>query len=295
MSFLRRIQYKIFMPYHSVLYRLGRLGASSVEKSGHENDCEMLLVTIAYNKEDLIEFQIAQIRKHVKDVGYKMLVVDNSTKRCKRKKINKLCEKQGVEYVAVPRWLNKIVLTKLLWFGSSHGLALNWMYYHVLRPMRPRRFALLDHDLFPFRDCKLTELLDNKPFYGAARDYGDSWYLWAGFSIFLFDKIDAVDPDFLPVIVNGKYLDAGGGNFLRLYRYHRDKSRVFASTVTTRVQHTPTLSIPNDVYHGDCIQIIDKQWMHLVNGSNYANVDGMNPKTQKMLSILSEMENTREA
>ena len=31
----------------------------------------------------------------------------------------------------------------------SHGLAMTWAYYNVIRPLQPRVFAYFDHDLLP--------------------------------------------------------------------------------------------------------------------------------------------------
>lgn len=151
------------MPYHNALLWLGRYCGKLV-KVDVTKRIEMLLVTVAYNEAGLIEWQIDQIRKHVKDESYSMLVVDNSTICRRRKKIRAICNQKGIAYVAVPRWLNRLVFTKLFWFGNSHGMALNWVYYHVLRAIKPQRFALLDHDLIPFRDCNLTKTLGPRPF-----------------------------------------------------------------------------------------------------------------------------------
>lgn len=113
--------------------------------------------------------------------------------------------------------------------------------------------------------------------------------MWPGFSVFYFDAIDSFNPDFLPVVINGEYLDAGG-DYPCLYTRYSDKDAVFAKSVTKRVQNTASLHSYNDIYHRDCIQVIDRQWVHLVNGSDYAKVGGGKLKIEMVKTKLREME-----
>lgn len=39
-----------------------------------------------------------------------------------------------------------------------------------------------------------------------------------------------------------------------------------------------------DIYHSDYVQIIDDAWLHLINGSNYANIKGKDDVIKEMLS-----------
>ena len=48
----------------------------------------------------------------------------------------------------------------------------------------------------------------------------------------------------------------------------------FLHTKTYRIKKTQELKSYNDIYHGDCIQIIDNAWLHIINGSNYAHING---------------------
>ncbi|MBQ5511120.1 MAG: hypothetical protein IIT94_08305, partial [Prevotella sp.] len=115
--------------------------------------CEMLLITIAYNNEALIRKQIELIKKYIKDENFTHVIVDNSPKREKRKLIKDICDANKVDYVAIPFSIEQRICNYFSLFSHSHGNALNWTFYHLIKQSKPKRFALLDHDIFPIRDC----------------------------------------------------------------------------------------------------------------------------------------------
>lgn len=272
-SLLRHIQNLLFNPYAKYVRWLSLIGSfPRAEKPESDSGrCEMMIVTIAYNDENLIRKQIELVKVHVKDSDYCHVIVDNSPNRRKRILIEAVCQKEGIEYIPVPRYIDKLISTRLFWCGLSHGAALNWMYYNLLLERSPVRFALLDHDILPVMDCNLTETLGDREFYGVKRERGQGWYLWPGYSIFKFDILSKVKPNFLPIRIDGVFWDAGGSIYPMFYKnYNRDKVG-FAVAKTYRLSVTKGLV---DVYHGDCIQRVDTAWLHIINGSNYARVKG---------------------
>lgn len=242
----------------------------------HENvqkRCGMLLLTVSFNNECLIENQIEQIRLMINDSDYQHVVVDNSLSLKKRRLIKAVCMKHDIEHVQVP-----FLITWLFHFqpGISHGAALNWLYYHYLQVKKPLRFSLLDHDIFPVRNCDMTLTLGNRDFYGVSRIFGEEWYLWPGFCIFDYDAF-TTEPDFLPIYTkysSKNYLDTGGGNYTRFYYKYNIKDVTFPVVITKRIKNSKHLVRGWDIYHGDCIQVIDNVWLHLINGSNYARIKG---------------------
>lgn len=274
-SLFRGIQNLLFNPYAKYVYYLSLGGGKSnrfVQECSSEGErCSMLIVTIAYNEETLIRKQIELIKTHIKDSEYCHIVVDNSPCSTKRRLIKQVCREKGIEYIPVPKYIDKLIATRLFWYGLSHGAALNWMFYNVLQVRKPARFALLDHDILPIVDCNLTETLGNRDFYGVKRDRGDGWYLWPGYSIFNFDVLSKIKPNFLPMRTKRAFLDAGGANYPILYKNYDINEVDFAVDKTYRITVTERIE---DVYHGDCIQRVDIAWLHIINGSNYAHVKG---------------------
>lgn len=270
---LRYIQRKVFNPYCKYVDFLSRLGNNIPlhESELKVSRTEMYVVTIAYNDERLIRKQIEAVKTFITDEHYKHIIVDNSPTPQKRKLIREVCQEYSIDYIPVPLYIHRLISTRLFWCGISHGAALNWMFYKFLIYRGPVHFALLDHDIFPTKPYSLTEALGDKPFYGVKRDRGDGWYLWPGFSIFNFEILARIRPNFLPLMTKKSFLDAGGSIYPQLYKQYEIANVTFADDKTFRIKNTAGLK---DVYHGDCIQMIDNAWLHLINGSNYAHVKG---------------------
>lgn len=249
--------------------------------------CEMLLITIAYNNEALIRKQIELIKKYIKDENYTHVIVDNSPKREKRKLIKDICDANKVDYVAIPFSIEQRICKKCSLFGLSHGNALNWTFYHLIKQSKPKRFALLDHDIFPIRDCNLTECLGDLDFYGAGRERGNTWYIWPGWSIFRFDAIVSRQPNFQPVFLKDIYLDAGGGNYFQIYRHYELNHSYFPKVKTYRIKQSKDLFAHDEIYHSDCVQFVGNDWLHIINGSNYCKLKDKDALVEKIINNIS--------
>lgn len=275
------ILYAIYRRYVFFLSRLGK----RVHLEGADK-CGLCLFTIAFNKEDLIAKQIELLRKYVIDRDYRYIVFDNSTDRKKRKSIELLCRNQGVEYHPIPAYLNKLLCPVFLRVATSHGAALNWVYYHFICFLKPERLAIIDHDVFPFAPICLKELLDGRDFYGVARIFNDYWYLWPGWCFYRLDAF-STNPNFLPVFMGKTFLDTGGGNYRHIYSRYELKKVEFPMVKMLRVKNTERLMNRIDIYHSDYVQIINRSWIHLINGSNYACIAG---KERTNMEILLDIE-----
>ena len=249
----------------------------------------LFIITIAYNHVKLIEKQIELVKRFGRDDDYRHVIVDNSPKRRVRKQIKQICAREGVDYVCVPRYIDKLISHKLFGNGLSHGAAINWMFYHVLKYNQPESFALLDHDVLPLKDFSLRELLHSRDFYGVERNKGIGWYLWPGWSIFRYNIVEKCKPNFLPEFVDGTYLDSGGGNYERLYSKYSLDTISFPKVVTKRVRKTEGLSRNDEIYHGDCLQYIGHTWLHIINGSNCAHIPGKEKYVEYVLNNLERL------
>ena len=228
------------------------------------------------------------VKKLGRDENYRHVIVDNSPKKSARKQMKQICERKGVDYVCVPLYIDKLISHKLFGNGLSHGAAINWMFYHVLKYNQPESFALLDHDVLPLKEFSLKEILISRDFYGVERNKGVAWYLWPGWCVFKYDLIEKYKPNFLPVFVNDVYLDSGGGNYEHLYCHYDLNHIVFPDVVTKRVKKTDGLHKHNDIYHGDCVQYIDHAWLHVINGSNCAHISGKEEFVDYILDNLED-------
>jgi hypothetical protein len=183
-----------------------------------------MLVAIAFEDAELIDWQARLIRKNVQSTRY--IVVDNSNSETGAAAIQNVCERQGCCYVRTP---------KNPWFNSpsrSHGLALNWAWENVVKPCRPKAFGFIDADLLPLESTDPFALLDRQDFYGVVRNVDARWFLWAGFCMFKFSAVEQVPLDFGQAWFLG--LDTGGANWNVLYR-HYDLSTL---------EHMPTFFFP---------------------------------------------------
>ena len=276
----------IYNQYGKYVWLLSRIGrpVQTVPSGGSE----LYIITVAYNHVWLIEKQIELVKLHVKDRNYLHVVVDNSPNKKVRKQIKDICEREHVGYVPVPMFIDKLICHRYFGYGLSHGAALNWMFYHFLRKQKPVRFALIDHDVFPMEDYSFIDRLGNRDFFGVERIRENGWYVWPGWCIFRFDAISECRPNFLPYYLKDTFLDAGGGNYPRFYGRYDWKTIEFPPVITKRIRHSKELSTYNDIYHGDCVQLIDHTWLHLINGSNCAKIPGKEELVIKMINNIDK-------
>lgn len=54
-------------------------------------------------------------------------------------------------------------------------------------------------------------------------------------------------------------------------------------------RHSKGLTAYEDIYHGDCVQLIDNKWLHFINGSNCAKIPGKEKLVDKMIDNLEKL------
>ena len=232
------------------------------------NNRQIDIITVAFNNEAFIEYQIKLIQKYAIDPNIHFIVADNSSSSQKRQKIYELCHKNQIAYISLPRTL----IAKYPGGSYIHGTVLNWLYYNVIKIRQPYIFGFLDHDLFPIAPFSILEKLKKQDFYGRIREQGNKWWLWAGLCFFKYEKIKHLPLDFIPYMEDNLYLDTGGANYPILY-----KNYDLQKLVLPIAQNIP-ISDGND-YHTDYIQTIEDCWLHMINGSNWK---GISAKSQQI-------------
>lgn len=267
---LHKVQSLLFGPYCSLLkWIAGKARAESIAQE--LEGCELLLVTVAYNKPDLIRAQTGFVQQNVADSPCAYMVVDNSSDSRARSAIKDLCRERGVAYVAVPKYFHLFLWPRIFYYGISEGMALNWFCGRLLPKINPRRFAIIDQDIMPLRKYAFGPKLGDEPFYGVGRVRSSGWYLWPGFMVFNYRQVAKAGFDFMPCYVKGVYFDTGGGNYATIFSHYDWHGLTFANAKTVRYAHGKDDGTLN-IYHRDCIQIVDGAWLHLINGSNYAHL-----------------------
>ncbi len=192
----------------------GDIGAIARSLAGRN-----VLITLAYEDPQAIEWQIRLVRRYVPHDVY--LIADNSFDDAAAAAIRTVAERAGAPYVRLPRNRRRL--------SRNHGLALNWLWRNLVRPATPAAFGFLDDDFFPTSSDDPFAYLAQQDFYGVVRRAGERWFLWAGFCLFRFAAVADKPLDFRPDFFDG--LDTGGGNWEALYR-HADLARLRMAPMT---------------------------------------------------------------
>lgn len=214
-----------------------------------------MLVSIAFNNPDLVEYQLRLLRKNCLD-NYLMLICDNSNNNSRSKEIHEVCKRYKASYIKLPVTLYPEHPSQ------SHGSAINWTHLNIVRKYKPKVFGILDHDIFPVKKVSIIKRMQQKPLYGVKETKGEKWYLWPGFSFYDNGFLKFKKVDFRPT----EGLDTGGSNWQSIYRKLDKNVPIFAKVNLMKV------GLGNDKQE-DKVQIVDDSWVHLINGSNWAKKD----------------------
>lgn len=211
------------------------------------------LCIVAFNLPWSINLMIRACRVHLPE--WQIIIFDNSSNPQARLRIQNTCSSENVPYLSLPRnpeWSP----------NRSHAIALNWIYYNVIRPCHPENFGFLDHDCFPFTRNGILDHISNQAVYGFHRPSSVSpgaWNLWAGYMFFNFRLISRYRLDFNHD--QARNLDTGGRNWVKLYRYLNEVPLVQAYNGERKVCSLNG----SQVYR---VQCIDYAFLH-IGGASY--------------------------
>ena len=176
-----------------------------------------------------------------------VLVFDNSRRDSAKLEIEGVCLNHGISCLALPANPTRHV-------NRSHGMAMTWIFHNIVRTIKPRMFAFIDHDLIPVRKMELSERLGDLPFFGRLKTSPWAWQLWAGYCLFDYSVVAGLPMNFLYDF--SQKLDTGARNWNCLYRnYDRNRLR-FASSRNVEVRD-PVAGISRSM------QIVDDRWLHM--------------------------------
>jgi hypothetical protein len=222
-----------------------------LKNHGDLTDKNIALV-IAFEQPWALNWLLRMARKNLSDTA--VIVFDNSRSNSKRMEIEEVCKQNQAPYLALPPNPTKHV-------NRSHGMAMTWVYYNVVRAINPRMFGFIDHDLIPVHKVSMAEKMKHQPVYGLL-NVGklDFWFLWAGYCFFDYEITKGKSINFLYDF--SRDLDTGGRNWNSLYR-HLDRRRL-------RSAKSENVSMTVDqVNDSRLVQFVDESWLH-IGGISYS-------------------------
>ena len=210
-----------------------------------------IIAIIAFEQPQVLEWLFLLAKKNLS--GAQLMVFDNSKRDHLRVEIEKVCDRHRIPYLALPKNLTRHV-------NRSHGMAMTWVYYRIIKRIQPKWFGYIDHDLLPIKHVDINQALNMKHgFYGLLRKKAGYWNLWAGYAFYGCEAIKTLPMNWLYDF--SRYLDTGGRNWDCLY------SQVDLHEVEpTLAKEVFTQAIFND--RPVKIQVIDHNWLH-VGGVSY--------------------------
>ncbi|MDD5284859.1 MAG: hypothetical protein PHD54_03305 [Desulfuromonadaceae bacterium] len=243
-----------------------------LKESERFNNQNIALV-VAFEQPWALDWLLRMSARNLTDTT--VLVFDNSRRAAARTDIEQVCRKHQTPYLALPYNRTRHV-------NRSHGMAMTWIFYNVVRFIKPRLFAFIDHDMIPVKKTGLSERLGDQPFFGWERSAGEwSWNLWAGYCMFDFLTVSKAAMNFLYDFSRG--LDTGGRNWTSLYQNYDPEQLRFADSRIVNV---------NDPSTGNqhSVQIIDDCWLH-IGGISYN--DNFRSKSEFCENLAHALDNGR--
>jgi len=237
-----------------------------------------IVLVIAFGQPRVLDFLLSKANRFVTDADF--LVFDNSP-AATRPGIERVCRERKVPYLALPA-------NSIRHPNRSHGIAMTWVFRNVVRALRPRVFAFVDHDLIPFKTVELSKALDGRPFYGPVRANksaepekigNKSWSLWAGYCLYNFSAVKDLPLNFLYDFPRG--LDTGGRNWECLYKNHNHPRPPFADSRKISITDSRT-GIAHEV------RIVDGRWLHFRGASYRREVQEQLDLYERMANVLAE-------
>ncbi len=239
--------------YFLVQIQRPRLWALRAQLAG----VDKLFISVAFNQPQLVRLQLESLRLFA-DPGYRVVVVDSSTRDDKRKEIRRACETFDALYLRGPWNLFSYFQGSL-----SHSSTLDWLWHGLLKSMKNSVVGFLDHDIF------LIDRMDDSYF---SRDYratgrkelrAGKWAFWPGLLVLPVSELAKPGITFMPY----RELDSGGSLWLSLYRKHPENDFRFLSREFFEVTDGSRVEASS-------VEVIDGRWVHLIDGSGWLDGTG---------------------
>ncbi|HTW98635.1 MAG TPA: hypothetical protein VMD59_07655 [Acidimicrobiales bacterium] len=128
--------------------------------------------TVAYNRPDLIELQLASLRRLLRE-PFTYTVLNNAPDGEMDGEIVLSCAEAGVACVPVPERSQRSA-------NVSHAWALQWAWVHHVLPIRQGVAVFLDHDVFLVAPFSFVDLVSGHHLAALEQRRGQVVYPWPG-------------------------------------------------------------------------------------------------------------------
>ena len=224
------------------------------------------IISIVYNQSELIMRQTKMYRKFCKE-PVDFIIIDNSN-------IPEVT--QSIKYHNADCIYHK-TSTPHGQPSLSHAFAANFAY--SLYKDSYDYLLWTDHDLFPIKPFSIEEMLGEKWIVGLEQIRKHIKYLWGGFIIINNKEIPREYIDFYPANVDNVQLDTGG-EFYRIIKEYPDMIGYVDE------EHIENHLCKDHFYN--FYAMLDKRFMHFINGSNWAGIKNFEQRQNSLLNILDE-------
>ena len=210
-------------------------------------EARLSVFTVVFNVPSLVSLQIEAMGRFAAG-AFELTVIDNSSIQSAARDIEGIAMASGTSYVRLPP-------NPAIHLSESHGLALDWLYRHLVLPNRVRRMLLLDHDLFPVAPFDADAFGHGCAAYGHRQTRGSRVYLWPGFSYFDLRMLGSTPLSFRP----SRGVDTGG----RIASLLAGRADVGFATQAKLMLGQPGAD------QVAAVEVFDGAWLHLLNGSGW--------------------------
>jgi hypothetical protein len=228
---------------------------------------------VAFNRAELVGWQAERLSRFFTD-SFVYVVADNSSDLDSRDRIRATCAAANAHYVSLPPMPTSLTPPQ------SHGLALNWIHHNISKRSRACYIGYLDHDIFPMQPVGYADIIEQQGSYGRIQRRGAFCYYWPGL-MFVSRKFFGRRANFLPRMLgpvgeaSAVYGDTGAGSWRYSSRSrHPEPPRFFQEEYVKDLESEPVAAVEGeDALPESRLEVFDREWLHLVNGSNWAGVD----------------------
>lgn len=250
---------------HIILFCSTRLPSSFLSNK-NKIEAEFVILTVAFNRSDLLALQVKALQKYAKS-KFQYMIFDNSTSNVESDIIRKFCMSHGIVYVkrAILNFLSRSP-------SISHGAALNTAIAIIARSPLVKYLLVLDHDIYPTKSFSPESMLMDHDFAAPIqlREYNE--YYWPGLAMINASKVSLKTLSFMPL----RGLDTGAklrdllikqGASVTSYK-HNGYFCVDDGQLLTRNDRRF-----DSLLHDNKIVEMHGSWVHMINGSGWRGLE----------------------
>jgi hypothetical protein len=241
------------------------------------------IFTFAFNRPDILQYQINSFKKHIED-DLEFHVVYDTRDNEYLETFTKICEDNQVclhHHISQPG-------NTPSFYNSD---AIQWTYDNFIKLDGEDFIAMiLDHDIFLIEDFNVSQFMGGYDLSGLLQTRESVEYVWQGLIFFKKSSVENIDFNFYPQTVDGQPLDTCGGT----YKLLRNENIKFKSTDVVYPDDYNGINLrdSSNSNGGYAMELhADQKFLHFRNACNWHNalkvVD--NHKTSILYKILNDL------